>query len=165
MHRYLLAAILCAVAPAAPFGFVQTPGLPSAQELVARHVTAIGGEAAFKAVKSMRERGKIEIAAQGIVGEFEVALARPAKLLQRISVPTLGQFEQGYDGKVAWSIDPQSGPALLAGRELTEITDDAWFDAPLHPPGRFRLLETLARTDFDGRPAFKVRILKVGAFL
>jgi len=58
---------------------------------------------------------------------------------------------------VGWSIDPQSGPALIADRELTEIADDAWFDAPLHQPARYRLLETLERTTFDGRPAYKVK--------
>jgi hypothetical protein len=157
MHRYLLAAILCVVASAAPSGGPQAPGLPSARELVSREIAAIGGEAAFKAVKSMRQRGTVEITAQGISGEFDVLLARPAKLLQRLTISTLGQFEQGYDGKVAWSIDPQSGPAVMAGRELTEIAEDAWFDGPLHQPSRFRSLETLERTQFDGRPAFKVK--------
>jgi hypothetical protein len=157
MHRYLLLALLGFAAPAALSTAPQTSGLPSAQELVSRHVAAIGGEAAFKAVKSMRQRGTVEMVAEGISGEFDVMLARPAKLLQRISVPTFGQFEQGYDGKVAWSIDPQSGPAVMAGRELTEIAEDAWFDAPLHQASRLRSLETLERTEFDGRPAFKVK--------
>jgi hypothetical protein len=161
MHRYLLLALLGFAAPAALSTAPQTSGLPSAQELVSRHVAAIGGEAAFKAVKSMRQRGTVEITGQGISGEFEMLLARPAKLLQRVTIPTMGQFEQGYDGKVAWSIDAQSGPALMVGRELAEIAEDAWFDGPLHQPSRFRSLETLERTEFDGRPAFKVKAVFV----
>jgi hypothetical protein len=109
----------------------------------------------------MRQRGTVEITAQGISGEFEVLLARPAKLLQRLTIPTMGQFEQGYDGKVGWSIDAQSGPAVMTGRELSEIAEDAWFDGPLHQPSRFRSLETLERTEFDGRPAFSVKAVFV----
>lgn len=157
MHRYLLVGLLCVVMPAAPSGHAQATDLPSGRELVSRHIAAIGGEAAFKAVKSMRQRGKLEISAQGISGEFMVLQARPAKLLQRLTVPAMGQLEQGYDGTVGWSIDPQSGPALIAGRELTEISEDAWFDGPLHPASHFRELTTLERTEFDKRPAYKVK--------
>jgi len=95
MHRYLLAAALWAVVPAAMSGHPQVFGLPSPQAIVSRQVLAIGGKAAYKSVKSMRQRGKIEITTQGISGEFEVLQARPAKLVQRLTVPTLGQFEQG----------------------------------------------------------------------
>jgi hypothetical protein len=50
---------------------------------------------------------------------------------------------------------------VIAGRELAEIAEDAWFDSPLHQPGRFRSLQTLERTEFDGRPAFKVKAVFV----
>jgi len=133
--------------------------LPSGREIVAKYVTAIGGEAAHKAVKSIRARGRFQIAAQGITGDLELLAARPARVLYRVTVPGLGRIENGYDGKVAWSLSPVSGPELLTGRQLSETADDAWFDGTLHAPGHVKELTTLAREEFDGRPAFKVKVV------
>jgi len=133
--------------------------LPPARDIVSRHIKAIGGEAALAAINSMRIRGRLEIPSQKIVGDLEVLTARPAKQLYRVTVPSIGRIENGYDGAVGWSLSPAAGPELLAGRQLTEAADDAWFDGPLHAPGHVRELITLARTDFDGKPAYKVRVV------
>lgn len=137
----------------------QTQSLPPARELVNKHVTAIGGEKAFKALKSMHVKGRFEITGQSISAEFEQLSARPDKLLLRADIPGVGHTEQGYDGKYAWSIDPQTGPKLLEGRELTETIADADFDAPLHVPERMKELVTIGRTQFDGHDAYKVRVV------
>ena len=139
----------------------QTAPLPSARDLVTRHVAAIGGESAFKAIKSMHVRGRFEITGQSISADFEQLAARPDKLLLRADIPGVGHTEQGYDGKVGWSIDPQTGPKLLKGRELDETIADADFDAPLHIPERIKELTTLARAQFDGREAYKVKVVLV----
>jgi hypothetical protein len=136
----------------------QEPALPSGRQLIARHVAAIGGEAAYKAVKSMRLRGQLEIAAQGISARFETVAARPARLRLHVDIPGMGPSEEGYDGKVGWMIDPQLGPKLLADRELTELASDAEFDSTLHLPGFVKDLTTLGKADFDGRPAYKARV-------
>jgi hypothetical protein len=133
--------------------------LPEARDIVARHVTAIGGAPAFAAVSSIRLRGRLEIPAQKIAGDLEVLSARPNRMLYRVTVPGIGRIENGYDGAVGWSISPVAGPELLAGRQLTEAADDAWFDAPLHAPSHVRELTTVARTQFDGREAFKLRVV------
>jgi hypothetical protein len=133
--------------------------LPAARDIVARHIKAIGGEAALAAINSMRIRGRLEIPSQKIVGDLEVLTARPAKQVYRVSVPSIGKIENGYDGVVGWSVSPAAGPELLSGRQLTEAADDAWFDGPLHAPGHVRELTTLARTDFDGKPSYKVHVV------
>jgi zinc protease len=135
--------------------------LPTGRALADKHIDAIGGLEAFKAIKSIRLRGTAEITAQNISGEFEAVQARPAKLIERITIPMIGVTEEGYDGKVGWSIDPQQGPSLLTGRELAEFADDAEFDSVLHPANRVRELTTVERTQFDGHPAFKVKAVLV----
>jgi hypothetical protein len=132
--------------------------LPTGAELIARHVAAIGGEAAYKAVTSVRARGRLEIPAQGLGGDLELLSARPDKLLYRVTVPGIGRIENGFNGKVGWSINPVSGPELLTGRQLTEAAEDAWFDGTLHGRDHVRDLTTLARTEFDDRPAFKAKV-------
>ena len=133
--------------------------LPPARQIVDKFVAAIGGEAAFKTVKSMRARGEMRIAAQGIRGDLEVYSARPAKALYRVTVPGVGKIEQGYDGRIGWTVSPVAGPELVSGRELAERADDAWFDGPLHQADRLRELTTMAAVEFDGRKSWKVRVV------
>jgi hypothetical protein len=133
--------------------------LPTGREIVAKYVAALGGEAAQSAVQSIRARGRFQIAAQGIAGDLELFAARPAKILYRVTVPGLGKIENGYDGKVAWSLSPISGPEILTGRQLSETADDAWFDGALHASDHVRELTTLGRVEFDGRPAYRVKVV------
>lgn len=133
--------------------------LPTGRELVAKHVKAAGGEAAFKAVKSIHAKGTFEMAAQGLSGPLDIMGARPDKMLLRVDLASVGHVESGYDGKNGWNIDPASGPSLLKGRALTEIAEDAWFDAALHAPDRVKEMTTLAKTEWDNRPAYQVKVV------
>jgi hypothetical protein len=49
---------------------------------------------------------------------------------------------------------------LLEGKALEQTKLDADFDSPLHPESRFKVLETVERTTFEGRPAYKVRAVR-----
>ena len=57
---------------------------------------------------------------------------RPNKMITRAKLAGIGEMEQAYDGKIAWSIDPITGPSMVSGKGLAERADEAWFDAPLH---------------------------------
>jgi hypothetical protein len=132
--------------------------LPRAEVLVARHIEAIGGVEAYKAIQSVHARGRLEIPAQGIVAAFELFTARPARMLYRVTVPGVGRIENGYDGRVGWSDNPITGPEVFSGRQLAEAAEDAWFDGPLRDRSRVRQLTTVEQTSFDGRPAYRVRV-------
>lgn len=140
-------------------GVLHAQELPAAAAIVARHVDAIGGAAAYKGVQSVHARGRLEIPAQGIVAAFELFTARPSQVLYRVTVPGVGRIENGYDGAIGWSDSPISGPEILTGRQLIEAAEDAWFDAPLRESSRIQELTTVEQTIFDGRPAYKVRVV------
>ena len=133
--------------------------LPGAGDVIARHVAAIGGEAAYRSVRSVHARGRLEIVAQGLAGDLELLSARPNKLLYRVTVPGIGVIENGYDGKTGWSVSPIVGPELLTGRQLSEAADDAWFDGTLHGTEHVREMTTVGRETFDGRPAYKLKVV------
>jgi hypothetical protein len=137
----------------------QSAAVPTAREVIDRHIAAIGGEAAFKAVRSIRVRGKFEITGANLNGEFEMVAARPSKMKLNVTLPSFGPMERGYDGTVAWTVDSQLGPRLLKDRELRELALDADFDAPLHPAASIKEATTVDRTQFDGHPAYKLRIV------
>lgn len=132
--------------------------LPSGPEIVARHVAAIGGRAAFKSVSSFRALGRFELRGPGVAGDFELFAARPNRLLYRVSVPAIGAIEQGYDGRIGWTLNPISGPSLLAGRELAEAAEDAWFDHTLYESDHVKALVPVAFEEFDGRAAISVQV-------
>jgi len=135
--------------------------LPTPREVVDRGLQAAGGAAAFKAVRSMRGRGKLSIPSQNMTGDLETVMSRPNKSLTRLTVPGVGKIEEGFDGKVAWSIDPMSGPSLVTGRALKERADEAWFDAPLHAADFVREMTMVGREDFDKRPAYRIKVTLV----
>jgi hypothetical protein len=146
--------LACAAGPRA-----QQASLPSAREILDRSVQAAGGTAAFKAVRSIRARGTVTIPAQKLSGEVEMLAARPNKTLTRATMAGIGQLEEGYNGKIGWSIDPVSGPALIVGRELMDRSDEAWFDAPLHAADFVKSATVVGREDFDRRPAYRLKVV------
>jgi hypothetical protein len=142
--------------PAAPNA--EQAALPTARQIIDRSIKAIGGADAFKAIKSMRARGTLSIPAQGMSGDLEMMTARPNKLLTRATIPGMGQLEEAYDGKIAWSLDPVNGPSLVIGKALTERADEAWFDSPLHAEGYARLMTVAGKETFDKRQAYRVNV-------
>ena len=146
--------LLSAIALSWPSGVIaEQAALPAARDIISRYIEATGGSAAFKSVSSMRAKGNFTITGQQMSGELEMMAARPNKLLTRITIAGIGgPVEEGYDGKVGWSIDPFRGPALITGRGLDERADEAWFDAPLHGSDLVKEMTVLGKEDFDGRP-------------
>ena len=138
---------------------VAQDALPSARAIVDRYVAAMGGEAAFAKVTSIHAVGTVRIPQQGISGTADVQTARPNKALLVIEVGGIGHIETGFDGKVGWNIDPQSGPKLATGDELAEMGETNWFDAPLRKTDHIREMTTVEKTAFDGHPAYKIRVV------
>jgi hypothetical protein len=135
--------------------------LPSGASLVAKHVAAIGGADAIRAISSMRATGVTELPMQGVKGSFEMMAGRPAKSVLRLELGGIGKAETGYNGTVGWSLDPMMGPSLVTGRQLQEMRNEAHFDAVLHPPELVKSMTTIARVEFDGRPAYKMHVVFV----
>lgn len=134
--------------------------LPAAPELVARYVKAIGGREAVLAHKSVHSVGSLEVPAMGLKATAESWAMAPDRIVVKITMPGMGETMQGYDGTVGWSIDPNMGPRVVTGRELAQIQARAEYGAELHDAALYRTMETLERTEFEGRPAYKVRFVR-----
>lgn len=132
--------------------------LPTGKQVIASHLEAIGGTEAWKAIKSMRATGTFSLPAQAMSGTLDLMSARPALMRLRVELAGVGKIESGYNGKVGWTIDPISGPAVLAGRELTEMADDSSFDGVLYGPEFIKEFVPVSREDFARTPAIKVKV-------
>lgn len=134
--------------------------LPEAKEILAKFVKAMGGEAAFAKVKSQHAKGSFQMEAQGLDGDLEVFSARPNKLLVEITIPGIGKMLQGYDGKTGWNLSAATGPILIDGKQLVQMREQADFESALHKPELYKTMETLEETTFEGRTAYKLKLVR-----
>lgn len=158
-----LAAILIASVALAgtPPVVAQTSGdLPAARDVIDRFVTAIGARGAVGRYKSRRAIGRFEVPAQGLSGDLEVLAMPPDRQVVRISLAGLGDIQNGFDGRVAWLINPMTGPMVLDGQARDHARMEADFYSDLHEESQFQTMETVARADFEGTPAYTLRLVR-----
>jgi hypothetical protein len=134
--------------------------LPPARSIVDRHIQAIGGADALRRHQSMHVTGTLTMAAAGIEGRLDAYAARPNKSLLRVSLGGVGEVTEAFDGQIGWSISPLTGPMLLEGRQLEEKRFDAEYDHELRSEARYTSLTTIERIEFEGRPCYKVRLVR-----
>lgn len=158
---------LSAFAAAALSFSAQTVGaqsLPSALDVIAKYVAAIGGKDAIMQVKSISTAGTLEVPAMGLSAKMEVAMAAPNKVASKTNIPGMGEIVTGFDGAVAWSIDPSAGERLLADKELEQTKENADFYANLlFPADRYATMEVQSIADFNGEKAYKVKLVRKGS--
>ena len=134
--------------------------LPSARSVLDRHVDAIGGRAAVLSHRSAHATGTLTMPSAGITGTLDIYGAAPNRSLLRITLNGVGEVVEAFDGQHGWSLSPMTGPMLLEGRQLEEKRFDAEFHSELRPSDRYASMETVERTDFDGRPCYKLRLVR-----
>ena len=95
------------------------------------YVHAIGGRDAWIKLNSRVSKGTIEIPAMNnLSGSVEIHKKAPNSMLAVIKLGG-AVFEQGFDGTMAWSDDPQNGLASFGGAELDDAKREANFYHPL----------------------------------
>jgi hypothetical protein len=136
--------------------------LPSARKVIDRHVEAIGGRAALLGYTSTHATGTVSVPSAGLTGSFEVFAAKPDKNLTRITLGGIGDVQEGFDGRNGWSLSAITGPTLMQGKELEQKKFDADYYGDLHPDDRYESMTTVEKTPFEGRPCYKVRLVRKG---
>jgi hypothetical protein len=134
--------------------------LPSARSVIDRHVRAIGGREAVLAHSSTHARGTLSMPMAGMTGELDVYAAKPNKSLVKITLGGVGSVVEGFDGTHGWTLSPMTGPMLLEGRQLEDKRFDAEYHAELKNDARYASMTTVEKTEFDGRPCYKLRLLR-----
>ena len=168
-HSSLVLVLLAAASGAraqAPAAAVapKPAALPSAAEVLQRYRAAIGGDAAMKKHSARTETGSFEISGQGMKGDLKVVAQAPDKMHQWITLPGLGNLEQGYDGNIGWSIDPAVGPRLLEGKELDQLKFAADFYQDLHDPAKYSSMTVVSRGPFEGEDCYEVKLVRTSGF-
>jgi len=154
--RTLFALALAGLLPVLAHG----QSLPDGKDLIAKHVTAMGGRDAMDKHSSLHITGTFSLAAFGIEGPVHVYRAKPGKFLQQISIGAMGEAVQGFDGTTAWAIQPGQGAMVLSGEMLEQAKSQGDFFAEFPDVGKYSKIETLSLEDFEGRKCYKVKLVK-----
>jgi hypothetical protein len=138
--------------------------MPSADDILRKYRDALGGEAAIRKHTARRFKGSFEIPAQGMKGDLMVTAMAPDLMTVVVTLPGLGELRRGYDGKVAWSIDPAIGPRLLEGREADEFKHSADFYDDLHEASKFKSITVVGKGPFEGHECYEVKLVRHSGF-
>lgn len=133
--------------------------LPPAEKVLARFVEALGGEKALRSRKSFHATGTFGVPSQGLEGPLHVYAKAPNKALIVIEIGGIGEVRQGFDGKIAWAIEPMSGPQILDGAMAETIRIDADFFGPLNYAKNFKSITTVDKTEFAGAECYKLEMV------
>jgi hypothetical protein len=145
-----------AAPPKAP---VPSTALPLARTVIDRYVEAIGGRKAVLAHRSTHASGTMSMASSGVSGPVDVYAARPNKSVVKLTLGGIGDVLEGFDGTVGWSMSAITGPMLALGKELEQKKFDAAYDADLHDPARYKSIQTVEQTTFNGRPCYRLSLV------
>ena len=130
---------------------------PDPRAVLAHFVAAVGGAEALARTTPRRETGRMEIAAANLTVRYEAWYA-DGRTYTRSEMPGLGVVRTGFDGAVAWVINPATGPALLEGVALRQAAQAADPLAAVHPARFVAGLEALADTVFEGEACHALRV-------
>jgi zinc protease len=130
--------------------------LPSVDQIIEKSIQASGGKAAHEKLNSRVAKGQFEIPAMGVGGPFESYAKAPNKVKTIITIDGFGVVEQGYDGAVGYSSDPQSGLREMKGEELAATKRDADFYANLKVKEYFPKMTVRGKEKIGDREAYVV---------
>ncbi len=148
---------LAALALAAHAGDACAQQLPPAQQIVDRYVRAIGGRPAFARLASRHMVA--EMSMSGMTMQMETFTARPNKMLAVVNVSGV-TITSGYDGQVAWTNSPMTGPRVLTeGAELKQALDNAQFDRSLDPSTSSTSMTTVGERTIGQQACWDVKIV------
>ena len=131
--------------------------LPGPESLFEKHVEAIGGWDAVRAIKNRHIKGRIRNEKQGFLARLEIWAETPDKQRILMQVPGQGELDTYYDGGVGWRTR-DGNYALVTGDALNDLALTADFLGEAGYAERYTDLKTLDRKDYDmkGREVYRV---------
>jgi len=135
----------------------KSAALPSAEEVIARYIRAIGGDAAIRNLKTRTSRGT-EMTTNRMTPPqtlpIEILQAAPNKSLIARNDPS-GAALEGFDGSKGWTKDAR-GQREITGRELADVKRRADFFRYLKIKESYPQMRVLTTEKVRDREAYVV---------
>ena len=138
--------------------FAQDAAKPSIDELMEKAIQAVGGRESTAKMTSMVAKGTMEIVSMGGTASSELYAKAPDKRATVIVVDGYGEIRQGYDGKIAWSSEPQNGLVELKGNQLAAAKREAQFNGELRWKELYPKAEITGKEKVGNRDCWVVRL-------
>ena len=134
-------------------------GAETADDVIAKFVTARGGMEKIKAIQSLDMT--IKANQQGVEFPGKLEWKRPDKM--RLEMTIQGKtMVQAYDGKTAWTVMPILGspdPQVMSADDAKDVIEQADMDGPLVDyKAKGNTVELVGKEDVDGSPAWKLKL-------
>jgi hypothetical protein len=149
--------------PAPPQGGPDAPAQPTVDQILDRYVQAVGSPEAFGKLKTRVRKGKFEIVGAPVKGEAEDYAKAPNMRVTITRLPGLGLIEEGYDGKVGWTRDPNNGLRERSGSELAAAVLDAEFNREVRIKQLYQKLAAGGVVKVNGRDAYLIVATPAGS--
>jgi outer membrane lipoprotein-sorting protein len=131
VRRLVLALVLVASGVTLAGQATPQPSQLSVDELVARHLNALGGLDRLKDIQTMKKVAKVTM--QGRQATTTMYFKRPNMSRQEVEVDGKTVIN-AFDGTTPWIINPLTGfnrPVTVSGAQAASIREDSSFDGPL----------------------------------
>jgi outer membrane lipoprotein-sorting protein len=132
----------------------------TADEIIEKHLQAMGGKDKLKAVQSERLTGKM-VMGQGMEAPFTMEMARPNKMRVEFTIQGMTGV-QAFDGKTGWSVMPFMGktePEAMPEEERKVMEEQADIDGLLMDyKEKGRQVEYAGKEDLEGTPVHKLKV-------
>ncbi len=142
----------------------QTPApTPTVDELVAKNIKAKGGEAAIKAIQTIRFEGRMLVNQGQVELTYTQTKKRPGKVRTDAVLQGMA-LVQAYNGDSGWKIFPFQGrkdPEKMSNDEAKSLVEDAEIGGPLvdwKEDGK--TVAYLGTEDVEGTPAHKLEVTR-----
>jgi hypothetical protein len=135
---------------------------PSAAEVIAKYVAAIGGKDAISKMTSYKQIGTMELPGAGLTADMEMAAAAPNKVSTKMVLGGMGEVLTGTDGQNAWSVNPMQGPRIVEGKEKDQMLEQADFYSMLYDANRYTSIANEGAVDFAGEKTWKLKFVRKG---
>jgi len=132
--------------------------LPAGLDIIKKSIEATGGEAAYKARKSMVTKAIMQVPGMDQGLELIIYQVAPNKMATTVDIPGMGEQVTIFDGESAWMDSMMTGPRLMTGEEKASLKRQAAFDAQYNPEKYYETIETVGRIEFAGEDAFEIRL-------
>ncbi|HQR39618.1 MAG TPA: outer membrane lipoprotein-sorting protein [Blastocatellia bacterium] len=146
----------------APALFCVIASAQSADDIVNKHIAAVGGLDKIKAVNTLEMTGKATVG-PGLEAPFSMRLTRPGQMRMEITIQGKS-LVQATDGTTPWGINPFQGatdPEKLSGEDADDITEQADFDGNLVDyKAKGNTVELMGKEDFEGSEVYKLKVTK-----
>ena len=131
-------------------------GMPTVDELIDKHIKALGGKEAIEKITSRSAKGSFEIEAMNMTGALEMYAKAPNKNAMKIDLPGVGVVNTVYDGAKAWDSNPMTGLRELTGAELAAMKRRADFNPELNFKKYYTKMEVKGKEKIGANEAYVV---------